>query len=140
MAKQSTENQEPEKVTEETSETQIRKPKRTLVSGADYHDFELNPIFQGKFLNEFIAEVDEEDEKGKKTGNKVQKCIGFLMVNEDGEECLISNSHAIEKGFNLEYEPGKTVKSQHDWVEIEFLGKETLRNGKPYNKFKVSLL
>jgi hypothetical protein len=97
----------------------------TLVSGAVYHNFEENPIFKGRYLGE------TRDDSGK--------LIGFLFVNDDGEEMIVSNSFSIDKALNIEVD-GAMVKDLGRELEITFLGKTIVKKtGKPFNRFQVVL-
>lgn len=111
--------------------------KRTIVSSAQYHDFEQNPIYTGKYVNEQRADILDED-----TGEIENKVIGFLFEDESGEQSIITNAWSIEKALNTEDEKTNClVKDSGLTIEIEFLGK-VQKNGKgrPFNRFKVSLI
>jgi hypothetical protein len=100
--------------------------RKVLVSGAVYHNFEESPIFKGQYLGE--VRNDEE------------KLIGFLFVNSDGEEMIVSNSFAIEKAINIDIE-GTLVKDMGVTLEITFLGKTIVKKtGKPFNRFQVVMI
>lgn len=100
--------------------------RKVLVSGAVYHNFEESPIFKGQYLDE----VRNDDDK----------LIGFLFVNSDGEEMIVSNSFAIEKAINTDIE-GTLVKDMSVTLEITFLGKTIVKKtGKPFNRFQVVMI
>jgi len=108
----------------------------TIVSGADYHDFDVESKFIGHYINEVKREKD-----GKEENQKVGDIVGYLMVSESGEEKIIGNAHAIEKAFNTVLtegpDKGKMYKETGATFYIEFLGKTDIGGGRMYNRFKV---
>jgi hypothetical protein len=102
--------------------------KQRLVSGAGYWDFEENP----KFIGTFIVEVHKESD---------DKLIGYAFASEDGEEFLISNSHAIEKAVNMEIPGTDTLVRDGGYpLEILFKGKTTNSKGQDVNIFTIDLI
>jgi hypothetical protein len=100
--------------------------KIKIVSGAEYWNFEENPIFVGKYQG--IAKNEEG------------KVIGFNFIDLDDEDYIITNSHSIEKALNTEVN-GILVHDLDKNLEIIFRGKVTSKStGKPFNKFDISLL
>jgi hypothetical protein len=100
--------------------------KIKIVSGAEYWNFEENPIFIGKYQG--IAKNEEG------------KVIGFNFIDLDNEDYIITNSHSIEKALNTEVN-GTLVHDLDKNLEIIFRGKVTSKSsGKPFNKFDISLL
>jgi hypothetical protein len=100
--------------------------KIKIVSGAEYWNFEENPIFVGKYQG--IAKNEEG------------KVIGYNFIDLDNEDYIISNSHSIEKALNTEVN-GTLVHDLDKNLEIIFRGKITSKStGKPFNKFDISLL
>jgi len=117
------------KTKENTNGIPATNKRVELISGAIYHNFEESPIFKGRYLSDFHG----------KNENGEDKVIGFLFVNTDGEEMIISNSFAIDKALNTEVGENLAKDLDRD-LEITFLGKSTIKKtGKPFNRFKVVL-
>lgn len=95
----------------------------TLVSGAEYFDFEVNPVFDGTYLRPMYREKDGA--KGQHAGD----LIGFYFADGDGEEHIIGNSHAIEKAITM-IKPGRKLR-------ITFQGQTLNAKNQKVNKFKV---
>jgi hypothetical protein len=99
--------------------------KTQIISGANYHNFQETPVFQGVYQGEHI--------------NDEGKLIGYDFISVDGDEVIISNSYSITKALDAEFKG--TIVSEGGFVmEIEFLGKAEMKNGKPFNRFSVSIL
>jgi hypothetical protein len=104
----------------------VNPPKRKqVVSGAKYHNFEETPLFVGQYVGDHI--------------NDEGKLIGYDFVTPDGELSIISNSHSITKALDTEVD-GTLVRDSGKNVEITFMGKTEMANGKPFNRFSVVLL
>jgi hypothetical protein len=99
--------------------------KRQIVSGANYHDFSVEPIFRG------IYQKEHHDAEGK--------LIGYDFISVDGDGVIISNSYSINKALDTEVD-GHIVREAGFVLEIEFLGKVEMKNGKPFNRYSVSIL
>lgn len=121
---------------ENEPEYEIKKGgKLDLSSGAQYHDFEKEPTFgPAKYVREHWADV-----KDKKTKKVEHKCIGYVFVNEEDEEKMVSNSAAIEKALNkiVNGMPAKELEGLV-WT-ITFQGQIKLADKRPFNKFKVEV-
>lgn len=104
-----------------------------LSGGAQYHDFEAEATFVGKYVREHWANVT--DKKTKKVENK---CIGYIFVNEEDEEEMISNSAAIEKALARKVNNVEAKELPLIWT-ITFQGKSKLADGRPFNKFKIEV-
>lgn len=114
-----------------TNSPKVGRPKRpkelkTVVSGAAYHDFEKEPVYQGHFVKLFKAPKDIPKNQKKKGDT-----IGFEFVDEKGKISIISNSYSINKALEEDEFSTETM-----WW-IEFMGKETA-GGKPFNRFYVA--
>ena len=99
--------------------------KVQIISGANYHNFQDDSIFRGLYQGEHI--------------NDEGKIIGYDFISVDGDEVIISNSYSITKALDTEYK-GTIVREGGFVLEIEFLGKSEMKNGKPFNRFSVSIL
>ena len=99
--------------------------RRQIVSGANYWPFSAQPIFIGKFVS------DHYNDEGK--------LIGYDFVDQDGEMFIISNCYATTKALDTEID-GKIVRDMDLPLEITFLGKVEMKNGKPFNRYSVVLL
>lgn len=96
-------------------------------SGAGYHDFAKEPVFEGRFVGEFLAPKDIPANR-----TKAGDVIGFTMRNEvTGKEEIISNSYSIKKAL----EDDKFNTTTLWWFEFE--GKIQVK-GKPFNQFFVA--
>jgi len=102
-----------------------------LSSASLFHRFDDIPQFVGRYLREHIGMVEDKETHEKKEG-----VIGYDFVNDDGEEVILSNSHAITKSLNTEV-GGKLAKEIPGIFDITFKGKITNSQGKPFNRFDV---
>jgi len=99
---------------------------KVVSSGAGYHKFSDQPIFQGHYLSKFLAPKDIPANKTKKGD-----VIGFNFMEEGtGKEVIITNSYQVQKA--LEEDGFKTTTL---WW-IEFIEK-TMVKGKPFNRFLI---
>jgi hypothetical protein len=100
---------------------------RTLVSSNQYHDFNNEPIFTGRYTgSNVVREKDEINGSGKKGD-----IIGYIFETEDDVKVTIGNSHAVTKALEL-------ADGENPVLNIEFMGKIMLKNGKPFNKFEIT--
>ncbi len=108
------------------------RPKGMTVvsSGAGYHDFVKEPVYEGSFVDKFLA---PKDMKGL-NGEKIAKgdCIGYNFVDEHGKLTIIGRSYSITDALEKD-----GFKTNTNWW-IEFEGKSTLKNGKPFNKYYIA--
>ncbi len=108
------------------------RPKGMTVvsSGASYHDFKKEPVFEGSFVDKFLA---PKDMKGL-NGEKISKgdCIGYNFVGDNEKLSIIGRSFSITDA--LEKDGFKT--STKWWIEFE--GKVELKGKKPFNKFYIA--
>lgn len=113
----------------ETAPRRRKRPKgMTEVStGAGYHDFVKEPVYEGCFVSKFLAPKDIPSNRTKKGD-----CIGFNFADPDtGKISIISNSYSIQKA--LEEDGFKTTTKW--WIEFE--GKTVIK-GKPFNRFYIA--
>jgi len=111
---------------EEKPRQKLERPEglEVVASGAGYHDFNKEPVFQGYYIGEFLAPKDIPANRTKQGD-----CIGYTMKNAlTGREEIISNSYTIMESFKKD-----NFNPATKWY-IEFEGK-TLVKGKPFNKF-----
>lgn len=142
MAKQKEETEKVEQV-EETKTEQTPEPKkpkiRTIISGAEFWDFDEEPIFIGRFKTEVLREEDVLDKDGKKV-HSAGDTMGYLFeAEEDGEEHIVGNSHQIQKALEL-VKQDESVNLNDAVFYIEFLGKGENSKKQPFNRFKIGLL
>lgn len=121
----------------------VKRTKKVLVSGAEFWKFApeegTNGDFDGvEFIGKYLGEVKrEKDGKDAETNpnEKAGSVMGFNFVQEGTDRVwIIGNSDAIKKGLE------KTGYNPDLLYCIEFLGKGKTANGKPYNRFEVSVL
>lgn len=107
----------------------------TVVSGADFHNFEEEPYFEGFYLKPVVREQDSADGDHKKGD-----LMGYLFADADtGEEVIIGNSHQIEKTLRTPYK-GTEIKDLEDCIIcIRYLGKGVNSKKQPFNKFKTTI-
>lgn len=119
-----------------------KRKKKVLVSGAEFWTFAPETengdfdgvIFVGKYCGSVVREKDGKD-AATNPNEKAGSIIGYDFEQEEtGLHFIIGNSHAIQKGLE------KAEYSKEALFEIEFLGKGTTANNKPYNRFEVSIL
>lgn len=101
---------------------------KTLVSGAKFHDFEAAPEHCGTYLSPVVREKDDAVDEKKKAGD----IMGYLSVDDDGEETIIGNSHQIGKAI-------EQMKKGDRWY-IRFIEKTMNSKQQPVNRFEVILL
>lgn len=122
---------------EVNDETAIAKPAakhrerpkglEVVSSGASYHKFEEEPVFEGNFVSKFLAPKDIPSNRTKKGD-----VIGFNFIDlATGKESIVSNSYSIQKALE---EDGFNVNTKW-WIEFE--GK-TIVKGKPFNRFFIA--
>lgn len=104
-----------------------KKEGRTnLVSGAGYHNWEDEPSYRGKFVDDVKNDENE--------------IIGYLFEDSDGEQSVITNTHAITKALNTKVGDG-IVRDIDCVLEFTFLGKSVLKSsGREYNRFQIDML
>ncbi len=105
------------------------RPKGLTVvsSGAGYHDFTKNPVFEGHYTGKFLAPKDIPSNRTKKGD-----VIGFNFVEEGtGREVIISNSYSIQKALEEDAFGTTTL-----WW-LEFMEKKIVK-GKPFNSFYIA--
>lgn len=102
---------------------------KALQTGAEFHKFENEPIFIGRFENEQIRENDGPADKDGVIRQKAGDVLGYNFVDQDGAFTIIGNSHAIEKSI-------KEIK-KGDILGIKFLGKTQNSKNQPVNRFEV---
>jgi len=106
--------------------------KRTVVSSAQYHNFDEDPIFKGYYIGE---------QAGVNTDTGENTIIGFNFSDQDGEEFLITNAWSIDKALNtVDEKTNCMVRDSGLLIEIEFLGKIENSKGRGFNRFKVSVI
>ena len=99
-------------------------------TGASFHEFKKEPVYEGSFLEKFLAPKDMKGMNGEIQPKGT--VIGFTFVDEEGKLSIISKSHsiteALEKdGFNLNTK----------WW-IEFQGKVEAPGKRPFNRFFIA--
>lgn len=110
---------------ENVEATETAKPKmKSLVSGAKFHDFETDAIFEGIWTGDEVKAEQDNEQRQQKKGD----LMGYRFVGEDDQDVLIGASHAVSKAIGM-VEPGTKLR-------IEFLGKDT-SGPKPFNRFKI---
>lgn len=97
----------------------------TLVSGAEYWDFEEVPGFVGYYRGEVQ----------RKKGENAGEVIGYNFEDQDGDLHIISNSHAITEALDILKKEGADTKEV--LLFIEFRGKGEKSDGQEYNRFHI---
>lgn len=134
-------------VREEPGE-KIAPKKRTLVSGAEFWLFtdELaddnstvikkadGSIFEGYFRG-----IQKREKDGKGENQKAGSVIGYIFEqkNSDGAEYIIGKGHSVEKA--IEASGVLNGENLDKCFTFEFLGKGKNADGKPFNKFTISI-
>lgn len=96
----------------------------TIVSGAEFWDFEKNAQFDGIYLSNSMREQDSLTNPDQKAGD----IMGYVCEDDKGEQHIIGNSYAIEKGIDA-------IKVG-DKIRVTFLGKSLNSKNQPVNRFK----
>jgi hypothetical protein len=100
---------------------------KTIVSGADFFDFDLKPVFSGKFLHTVIREADSETNKDFKKGD----VMGYMFQDINGDDHIIGASHQITKALTAE------DQGVGNYYKITYLGKGQTAKNQPFNKYEV---
>lgn len=108
-----------------------RRVLETLISGAEFHNFDEEPIFEGAFQHAVIREKDGPN-AATDPNEKAGSVMGYLFVDDSGMETIIGNSHSVAKAI------GKVGKG--DILRFQFLGKGQTASNKPFNRFKIDLM
>lgn len=108
-----------------------------LTTGAEFWNFEQNPVFQGTYTGEHFTEEPDPE-----TG--FPKLLGYDMQDTDGKDWIIGNSYAIQKSLLsvVKFE-GKDMEARSipkAEFYIQFLGKTENSKGQPVNRFKVGII
>ena len=107
-------------------------------SGAEYWNFEEEPVFIGKFINAFIP--DDGDKAGEEIGfNFTRYVVKNNKLHKTDDIWIISNSYAIEKSLKNETpkSDGEALMDCNVILKISYLGKGEASSGRSFNKFKV---
>lgn len=100
---------------------------KSLVSGAEFHDFAKNPVFVGTLGAPVIREKDGVDNQ------KAGDVMGYNFTDAvTGEVVIIGSSHAITKAVGMVVE-GYTLR-------IEFKGQTQNAKGQKVNIYKIDQL
>lgn len=100
----------------------------TLVSGAEFHKFDTDPVYVGTFT----GQTSRREKDGASENQKAGDLMGYVFENEtDGELSIIGSSNQIVKAMN-----DGNVK-EGDKLRIEFLGSTTNKAGQKVNRFKI---
>lgn len=108
-----------------------RTVRESLISGADFWDFEQEPVFEGAYVKEVIREKDGPD-AATDPNQKAGSIMGYLFVTDDGDEAIIGNSHSVAKAISK--------CAPKDYLRFQYLGKGQTASNKPFNRFKIDLL
>lgn len=120
----------------------IRKKNRTvvnLISGAEFHDFDEEPVFAGIYHKPVIREKDGPNVE-KNPNEKAGTVMGYqfttlLDFNTDkerqGYDAIVGNSEQIKRGLEQ--------AKDGDIYRIEFKGKTTNSKNQPVNIYRVDL-
>lgn len=110
-----------------------RKSVATLVAGSDGWDFTEQPIFIGSYVKEHIVKTDDNPE-GKR--------MGLIFKDEEGEDWVLPDWHAINKGLTTEFDHPETDQvatvlhlveiGESPLVQIEFVKEGLTKKGKKY--------
>ena len=112
-----------------SSTTKRERPQgKTIVSGAEFYDFEKNPVFVGKYLRDVVREKDGKN-AATNPNEKAGSVMGYLFQAETGDETIIGNSFSIQKAL-------QDPKNREVTLWIEFEGKTEIK-GKPFNRFHI---
>lgn len=120
--------------------TRKKRIVRNLVSGADFHDFNEEPVFVGRYRGPVIREKDgpnvatnPNEKAGTVMGYKFTELLDFdLPTEKEGHDSIVGNSDQIKRGLE-KAKDGEIYK-------IEFLGKTENSKKQPVNRFRVDLI
>ncbi len=112
-----------------SEETPKKRRMQSVISGADFFDFDVNPIFEGTFIKKVLREKDSAPD-GNGRVQKAGSVMGYLFKDDSEFETIIGNSHQVEKALEGAI-PGK------DYFRFEFKGKGANSLGQSFNKFSI---
>lgn len=107
---------------------------KQLISGAEFHNFELQARLICMFKGVCRREQDSEDGE-----HKAGEPMGYYVETEDGKETIVGNSHSIEKAIGMVDENKKPYVKEGSILGITFLGKGKTNKNQPFNRFDVKL-
>jgi hypothetical protein len=115
------------------NEVKVNRPKgMLLISGANFWDFETEPVFTGFPLGTTVNDPNDG------------RLLGYNFADEQGEAWVIGASHSVTKAMEMEipYEDSKAmVYKTGKKCFIHWLGKVELKDsGKTFNRYEVVLL
>lgn len=111
----------------------IIKPKRnfrTVVTGAEFKEFEIGEVFEGAFVEKVIREKDGP-EADKNPNQKAGTVMGYLFKPDKGFPEIIGASHSVNEVM-------ERVK-KGDYVRFTFLGKGQNAKNQPFNRFQIEV-
>jgi hypothetical protein len=100
---------------------------KTVISGAEFFDFEVTPVFSGQFKQPVIREQDSQANPDFKKGD----VMGYLFTDVDGNDVIIGASHQITKALTDQ------AQGVGGFYKISFLGKGTTAKNQPFNNYRV---
>lgn len=106
---------------------------KNVVSAAKFWDHNAMPEYEGTYLRPVLRDADilEADQETILDGNHKGDIMGYLFVDDDGQEVIVGASHQVSRAIE-QGEPG-------DFFQIKFLGKETNKKGRSVNRFEVNI-
>lgn len=104
---------------------------RTLVSGAEFHDFEKDSTVYAGFYGKPVLREKDGLNAEINPNERAGSVMGFLFKDENGVDTIIGNSHQVAKALEQ--------AKEGDFYRIEFLGKTQNAQGKPVNRFKIDI-
>ncbi len=99
---------------------------KSLVTGANFHDFAQNPVYVGSLGAPVLREKDGTDNQ------KAGDIMGYNFTDPSGEITIVGASHAITKAVGMVKEGA--------WLRIEFKGQTQNAKGQKVNVYKIDAL
>jgi hypothetical protein len=105
------------------------------LTSATFKEFTKDdPIFIGKFVENFLRREDSKTEPDKKAGD----LMGYKFTDEDGNEEIIGSSSTVKQVMQPDDKDKEPVKAG-EIIGFEFLGKGITSKKRPFNKFNIYL-
>lgn len=101
----------------------------------DFHKFEENPVFIGRYVEHWINEEGDRNVKAEGNSSKKGKPVSGLVFSEYGTDkrFVLSENYKLLEFFVVNQRP------EYDYSKgifrIEYKGKEELKGGKSVAKF-----
>lgn len=103
---------------------------RTVITGAEFKEFEIGEVFEGAYIEKVIREKDGPN-VAKNPNEKAGTVMGYLFKPDGGFSEIIGASHSVNEVMER--------CKKGDYVRFTFLGKGENSKGQPFNRFQIEV-